>query len=398
MRFSSRTPADLRPNRIAAARAERRPEFDLTVSNPTRCGLPYPLELLRPLAAPAGRVYSPDPRGLPGAREAVCGEIARLGGDVTPDRVLLVASTSEAYSFLFKLLCEPGEAVLTPSPSYPLFEHLARVEGVQALPYHLDGEHGWRLDLHELTAAASTVRAVIAVHPNNPTGSYLHPDDAGVLQELCAARGWGLIVDEVFLDFPLAGAGRSLAGSRTCLTFVLGGLSKSIGLPQLKLGWIAVSGPDALVVEALERLEHIADTFLSVATPVQLALPALLDQGALVRRAILERCRENLAVLGELVGPFPEVEVLPPGGGWSAVLRFPAVVDEEDLVVALLEEGVAVQPGFFFDFPRDGYLVLSLLPELAVFREGVTRLLARLRAVIEGGGGPDPGPRTSDPG
>jgi alanine-synthesizing transaminase len=382
MRFSSRTPADLRPNRIAVARAGCSPDFDLAVSNPTRCGLPYPPDLLRPLAGPDGLVYRPDPRGLLGAREAVCGEIARLGADVAPERVVLTASTSEAYSFLFKLLCESGEAVLTPLPSYPLFEHLARVEGVHALPYHLDGEHGWRLDLRELTAAPANVRAVIAVHPNNPTGSYLHPDDAEVLEELCASRGWGLIVDEVFLDFPLAGTGRSLAGSRTCLTFVLGGLSKSVGLPQLKLGWIAASGPDDVLAEALDRLEHIADTFLSVATPVQLALPALLEQGAPVRRALIERCRLNLATLGELVGGLPAVEVQPPGGGWSAVLRFPAVVDEEDLVVALLGDGVAVQPGYFFDFPRDGYLVLSLLPELAVFREGVTRLLSRLARYI----------------
>jgi hypothetical protein len=382
MRFSSRTPADLRPNRIAAARAGCTPEFDLAVSNPTHCGFPYPPDLLGALAGPAGLVYRPDPRGLTSAREAVCGELARLGAEVTPDRVLLTASTSEGYAFLFKLLCEPGEAVLTPSPSYPLFEHLARVEGVHALPYHLDGEHGWRLDLDELTAAPATVRAVIAVHPNNPTGSYLHPDDALALQELCACRGWGLIVDEVFLDFPLTQTGRSLAGSGTCLTFALGGLSKSVGLPQLKGGWIAASGPEGLVVEALERLEVIADTFLSVATPVQLALPALLQRGAVVRRAILDRCRENLVVLGELAGGLPAVEVLPPGGGWSAVLRFPTVVDEEDLVVALLGEGVAVQPGYFFDFPRDGYLVLSLLPELTIFREGVTRLLARLGQYI----------------
>lgn len=378
MRFSSRTPADLRPNRIAEARADHPPAFDLAVSNPTRCGLPYPPELLRPLAGPDGLVYRPDPRGLPGARAAVCGEIARLGVDVAPDRVLLTASTSEAYAFLFKLLCDPGEAVLTPVPSYPLFEHLARVEGVQALPYHLDGEHGWRLDLQELAASPPGVRAVIAVHPNNPTGSYLHPEDALALQELCASRGWGLIVDEVFLDFPLTAAARSLAGSRRCLTFVLGGLSKSVGMPQLKLGWIAASGPDGLLLEALDRLEHIADTFLSVGTPVQLALPSVLEQGAVVRHAILERCRGNLATLGELADGLLAVEVVQPGGGWSAVIRFPAVVDEEDLVVALLGDGVAVQPGYFFDFPRDGYLVLSLLPEPAVFREGVTRVLAHL--------------------
>ncbi|HNX49581.1 MAG TPA: pyridoxal phosphate-dependent aminotransferase [Thermoanaerobaculaceae bacterium] len=378
--FSTRTPADLRPNRISVARGAGMPVLDLTVSNPTHCGLPYPSDFLAPLGDPAGLAYRPDPRGLMGARKAVSGELVRLGAVVPPERILLTASTSEAYAFLFKLLCDPGEMVLAPVPSYPLFEHLARVEGVRALPYHLDGDHGWRLDLHELAAAPAGVKAVIAVHPNNPTGSHLHPEDAWAVQELCASRGWGFIVDEVFLDFPLAEIGRSLAGGQTCLTFSLGGLSKSVGLPQLKLGWIAASGPEGLVTEALERLEVIADTFLSVATPVQLALPVLLERGEIVRRAILDRCRQNLAVLRELAGGLPALEVLVPGGGWSGVLRYPAVVDEEDLVLSLLVDGVAVQPGFFFDFPRDGYLVLSLLPEPPIFREGVARLLSRLSA------------------
>lgn len=377
-RFSLRTPADLRPNRIAVARAGGSPVLDLTVSNPTRCGFPYPSDLLAPLADPAGLVYCPDPLGLWSARMAVSEELVRHGAVVAPEQILLTASTSEAYAFLFKLLCGPDEMVLAPVPSYPLFEHLARVEGVRVLPYHLDGDHGWRLDLHELAAAPVGVKAVIAVHPNNPTGSYLHTEDARAVQELCASRGWGFIVDEVFLGFPLAEVGHTLAGGRDCLTFSLGGLSKSVGLPQLKLGWIAASGPEALVTEALERLEVIADTFLSVATPVQLALPVLLERGEGVRRAILDRCRQNLATLCELAGSVPALEVLAPGGGWSGVLRYPAVVDEEELVLSLLADGVAVLPGFFFDFPRDGYLVLSLLPEPQVFREGVTRLLSRL--------------------
>lgn len=382
LRFSSRTPSDLAPNRITLARAAHPPAYDLTVSNPTRCGIPYPEDLLRPLADPAGLAYRPDPRGLVEARRAVSAEYARQGAAVPVERLVLTASTSEAYALLFKLLCEPGEAVLVGVPSYPLFDHLARVEGVRAEPYRLDPDHGWRLDLHELAAAPPDTRAVVVVHPNNPTGSYLDPGDAAALQALCAARGWALIVDEVFLDFPLAATGErvhSLAGCATCLTFALGGLSKSVGLPQLKLGWIAASGPEDVVAPALERLEYLADTFLSVATPVQLAAGELLARGAPVRAAIRDRCRGNLATLREAVGAHPALEVLPPEGGWSAVLRFPAVVEEEELAVELLErDGVAVQPGYFFDFAREGHLVLSLLPEPATFREGVARLGARL--------------------
>lgn len=380
-RFSSRVPADLGPNRIARVRSVYPPELDLTVTNPTCCGLPYPQDLLRPLADPAGLVYRPEARGLLQARIAVAGEYARQGVEVDPERLLLTASTSEAYSLLFKLLCEPGEAVLIGVPSYPLLDHLARVEGVQALTYHLDPEHGWRLDLAELAAAPESVRAVVVVHPNNPTGSYVHPDDASGLAELCAARGWALCVDEVFLDYSLRAEGRSLADGSRCLTFALGGVSKSVGLPQLKLGWIAASGPDEWVEPALERLEMLADTFLSVATPVQLAAAELLARGAAVREAIRERCLRNLEMLESIVSVHPALEVLSAGGGWSAVLRFPAVIDEEDLVVELLErDRVAVQPGYFFDFPREGFLVLSLLPPPDVFREGARRLSARIAA------------------
>ncbi|HPW56506.1 MAG: pyridoxal phosphate-dependent aminotransferase [Thermoanaerobaculaceae bacterium] len=381
LHFSSRIPADLGPNRITQARAAHPPAYDLTVSNPTRCGIPYPPDLLQPLADPAGLVYRPDPRGLAEARRAVAGEYARQGVAVPVEHLVLTASTSEAYALLFKLLCEPGEAVLIGVPSYPLCDHLARVEGVRTEPYHLDPDHGWRLDPHELAAAPADTRAVVVVHPNNPTGSYLDPEDAAALRALCAERGWALIVDEVFLDFPLTAVGaRSLAGCATCLTFALGGLSKSVGLPQLKLGWIAASGPDGVLGPALERLEYLADTFLSVATPVQLAAAELLARGGTVRAAIAARCWSNLAALREVVRGHPSLEVLEPGGGWSAVLRFPAVIDEEDLVVELIErDSVAVQPGFYFDFLRDGHLVLSLLPEAAIFRAGVARLATRLR-------------------
>ena len=383
--FSGRVPADLQPNRISEAlRRLGPPPFDLTVSNPTACGIEYPAELLAPLADPAGLHYRPDPRGLRSARAAVAAEYRRHGVAVDPDRLVLTASTSEAYAFLFKLLCEPGDAVLVPVPSYPLFEHLARVEGVAVRSYHLDPEAGWRLDPAELAAAGSDVRAVIVVHPNNPTGSYVAPDDARALAELCALRSWALIADEVFLDYPFADApAASFAGTTEALTFSLGGLSKSVGLPQLKAAWIAVSGPPALAAAALERLEFIADTFLSVATPVQLALPALLAAGAGVRATVASRCRANLAALHAAVAACPAVTLLPADGGWSAVLRIPAVLAEEELVIALLEQdGIAVHPGFFFDFPRDGYLVVSLLPSPATFAAGVERLLRRLAGLL----------------
>ena len=380
--MTPRTPADLGPNRLARARAAWPPRFDLTVSNPTNCGIAYPPDLLTPLADPRGLLYCPDPRGLVASRRAVARELARHGAAVDPSHVVLTASTSEAYAFLLKLLCAPGEAVLVPTPSYPLFEQLARVEAVAALPYRLEVEAGWRLDPHELAQAPSHVRAVVVVHPNNPTGSFVHPDDADALEALCARRGWALIADEVFLDYPLdggTGSGATFAGRRRALTFTLGGLSKSVGLPQLKLAWIAVSGPRRQVGPALERLDYIADTFLSIATPVQLALPWLLRRGRKVREAILARCRGNLRTLRQLVRQLPAVDVPEVGAGWSAVLRFPAVVDEEELALELLKrDGVAVHPGYFFDFPRDGTLVVSLLPVPASFRAGIDRLVARL--------------------
>jgi hypothetical protein len=381
-RFSRRVPLGLAPNRIASVLSETPPRFDLTVSNPTICGIPYPDGLLNGLADPAALTYRPDPRGLESAREAVVAEYARHGVAIDRRRIVLTASTSEAYAFLFKLLADPGDAVLVPSPSYPLFEHLARVEAVQAIPYHLNPELGWRPDLHELAAAPATVRAIVVVHPNNPTGSFVHPDDGAAIAELAAARGWAIVADEVFLDYPLAGgpgADRTFADTEGALTFTLGGLSKSVGLPQVKLAWTVASGPESLVHEALDRLEFVADTFLSVATPVQTALPVLLRRGAQVRTAIAARCRNNLDRIRQAIARVPAVAAAEPGGGWSAIVRIPALFDEEELVLELLrEDRVAVQPGYFFDFPTDGILVVSLLPEPQTFAEGVERLLARV--------------------
>ncbi len=381
--FSRRVPSDLAPNRIAAQRAAVEPRFDLTLANPTSCGIPYPDGLLDPLCDPAGLVYRPHPRGRLSARQAVAEEYRRHGATVDPERVTLTASTSEAYAFLFKLLADPADAVLVPSPSYPLFEHLALAEGIEPVPYHLEPDLGWRPDLHALAAAPANVRAVVVVHPNNPTGSFVHPDDRAALSALAAERGWAIIADEVFLDYPLAGgpgAGSSFAATGAALTFTLGGLSKSLGLPQLKLAWIVVGGPERDAAAAVERLEFIADTYLSVATPVQLALPSLCREARAVRDAILARCRLNLETLQRAVHAAPALGVRHPGGGWNAVLDFPAVVGEEALVLELLErDSVAVHPGYFFDFPRPGVLVLSLLPEPERFAEAVSRVLARIQ-------------------
>jgi alanine-synthesizing transaminase len=383
--FSRRVPAELAINAIAQARRTAKPRFDLTVTNPTSCGIAYPTGLLEPLGDPTGLVYEPSPSGALAAREAISHEYRRVGVAVDPDRIVLTASTSEAYSYLFKLLCDPNEAILTPAPSYPLFEHLARVEAIDVVPYRLEPDSHWRVDLDSVARAPERTRAVVLVHPNNPTGSFVHSDDARALRTLCARRGWALIVDEVFLDYALEADrvhGSSFAADDGVLTFVLGGLSKSVGLPQLKLGWIVAAGPKAEVGAALERLELIADTFLSVATPVQLALPRLLERGAAVRAAIQARCHENMATLRRLAGTAPLVDALPVGGGWSAVLRVPSVVSEEQLTIELLRgDSVAVHPGFFYDFEREGYLVVSLLPELELFATGVERLLARVAAL-----------------
>jgi hypothetical protein len=382
VRFSRRTPADLRPNRIAIARAEARASFDLTVSNPTLVGLPYPPELLRALSAPVGLTYLPHAYGIEQARNAVAADYLRHGTVVEPERIILTSSTSEAYAFLFKLLCDPGDLVLVPTPSYPLFEHLAALEAIGVQPYRLDLDADWRLDFAAVEGAPDRVRAAVVVHPNNPTGSYIDEGDGGLLAELCTARGWALIADEVFLDYLLderCPSPRSFSGGSTALTFTLGGLSKSIGLPQLKLSWIAMSGPPELVHEARERLEVIADSFLSVATPVQLALPELMAHGQNIRAAIRTRCAANLRALAEALNRHPALTLYPPTGGWSAVLRVPAVVPEDDLVVDLIRlDGVAVHPGYFFDLPSEGFLVVSLLPEPRVFSEGVCRLIDRV--------------------
>jgi aspartate/methionine/tyrosine aminotransferase len=388
--LSARTRWDLTPNRLAAlaarARADGRPLLDLTETNPTRAGLEAPSRVLELLARPSGLRYQPDPRGLLDARRAVAGDYARRGFAVDPEHVVLTASTSEAYAFLFKLLCDPGDSVAVPRPSYPLFEFLARLEGVEVVAYPLRHDGEWHAGRGDVEAALTPrTRALVVVSPNNPTGSYLKRGEADALLALCAERGLALIADEVFADFAFGEDPRrvtSVAGRSEALAFALGGLSKSCGLPQLKLAWIAASGPDSLRDEALARLDIVADTYLSVATPIQEAAPAILGDLAALQAPLRERTAANLAHLREAVARVPAVSLLPPEGGWSAVVRVPAHHGEDDWCARLIEEdGVLVQPGYFFDFPHEAFLVLSLLTPRDAFAQGVARVLARAGAM-----------------
>jgi alanine-synthesizing transaminase len=391
--FSTRVPDDRRSNELARvlARARARgPVLDLTLSNPTRAGIRYPPDLLAALGDPAALTYRPNPLGLLEAREAIAADYARRGLRVEADRIVLTTSTSEAYSILFKLLCEPGRSdVLTPIPSYPLFDHLTRLDGAGQRRYALEYHGAWSVDLDSLDGAwTSETRAVLAVSPNNPTGSIVSSEDADELMARCAARRAALILDEVFCDYPMVlpteggshGNHLDAFDAPACLLCRLGGLSKSIGLPQVKLGWIAIDGPAEVVAEALDRLELICDTYLSVSTPVQMAARSLLERGASVRRQILDRLRTNDAALRAIVTG-GGATVLPAEAGWSAVIRVPATRSEEALVTELLEhDAVAVHPGYFFDFPHEAFLVVSLLPEPDEFARGIRLVQDRLDA------------------
>lgn len=383
--FSSRVPRDRTPNQFSVALARARARgglLDLTSSNPTHVGFEYPPDLLAALGHPSGLGYSPSAFGLADARAAVAEGYARRGLDVHMDRIVLTASTSEAYSILFKLLCEPRQsAVLTPVPSYPLFEHLTALDGVVQERYPLDFHGTWMIDFDSVDSTWSdSTAAVLAVSPNNPTGSVLRGPDADELDRRCASREAAIILDEVFCDYPLMADLAELTPlpDPQALTFRLGGFSKTIGLPQLKLAWIGVQGPASLVTEALDRLELIADTYLSVSTPVQLAARQLLDRGAAVRTQILERVRRNFAALQRILSD-SGATVLPADGGWSAVIRVPATRTEDELVLDLLEhDGVAVHPGYFFDFPHEAFLVVSLLPDAADFARGIQLVQDRI--------------------
>jgi alanine-synthesizing transaminase len=395
--FSARVPDDLGFNRLTEALQRARaagPLLDLTESNPTRAGFDYPPDLLTPLAHPRGLVYQPSPLGLPEARRAVAGDYARRAVAVDPDRVVLTASTSEAYSILFKLLADAGDEVLVPRPSYPLFDHLTRLDGVTAVPYDLEYHDGWTIDTTSVERAVTRrTRALLIVNPNNPTGSFVKAGEFQCLREICAAHDVAMIADEVFIDYELQPGARAAAAAvlevleagSGPLTVSLGGLSKSAGLPQLKLGWMVLGGPDAAVEPALGRLELVCDTYLSVSTPVQAAAPELIERAAPIRRQIQGRTAANHRRLVGMVADVPACGVLRAEGGWYGVVQVPSFGSEEDLVVSLVEQdGVLVHPGYFFDFPRESYLIVSLLPPESVFADGVERILRRVSSMSSG--------------
>jgi aspartate/methionine/tyrosine aminotransferase len=386
--FSSRLDWDARPNRLSELLRQRREAgasiLDLTVSNPTLAGIEYPdAEILAAVSDPRSLRYEPEPLGAMEAREAIAGYYAERGYEVAPGRIVLTASTSEAYARLFQLLCDPGDEVLVPRPSYPLFEFLAGLESVAVRTYPLrrhDG--GWLVDLDEVRrAVTSRTRAIVVVNPNNPTGSFLKVGERDALVELCAARRLAMISDEVFADYALDRSGApervtTLIDVPSVLSFCLSGLSKVIALPQLKLGWIVVGGPDSLRLPALERLELIADTYLSVATPVQLGATRLLGLRDALQAQVLSRLRRNLAALRETFALVPSLRVLPVEGGWYVVTQVPRTRSEEEWALTLLaERDVLVQPGYFYDFEEEAYLVASLLTPPETFAEGIRRLL-----------------------
>lgn len=375
--FSSRFHWDFRPNRLTRTLEARRRAgariLDLTESNPTRAGFDYPPEIVRAFEDPRMLIYEPAPAGAAEVRQAVASYYAARGARVPAGRILLTASTSEAYAYLFKLLANPGDHVLVPRPSYPLFEFLANMESVEIRQYPLTYHGGWAIDLEALGAAISQrTRAVVLVNPNNPTGSYVKRPELAALTRLCAERGMALISDEVFSDYafgPDAQRVTTLAGVEDCLAFSISGLSKIAGLPQMKLGWIVVSR-----AEALEKLEWIADTYLSVSTPVQCAAARLLVAGEFVQRQIRERTAANLAFAREALAE-SAASILAVEGGWYITLEVPRIRGEEEWAVELLgREDVLVQPGFFYDFESEAFLIVSLLTLPGVFREGIARL------------------------
>ncbi|HET9802342.1 MAG TPA: pyridoxal phosphate-dependent aminotransferase [Candidatus Acidoferrum sp.] len=385
--FASRTNWNLSENRLTLALAEHRRSghavFDLTISNPTECGFAYDESaILASFQSAASIRYEPAAQGLASARESVAAYYRSIGADVAPGDLFLTTSTSEAYSYLFRLLCNPGDEILILSPSYPLFDFLADLNDVKLVRYPLVYDHGWQLDFSSFERAISPrTRAAIVVHPNNPTGHYAKLHEQSQLTALCARNNLAVIADEVFLDFALQGvATPSFTTQNTALTFTLSGISKLCGLPQMKCAWIALSGPPELKHAAARRLEVIADSYLSMNAPIQHALPALLATRQQFQSQLLARVRANLAVLDAQLAAQNICSRLVTEAGWNVILRVPATRSDEDLALALLErQGVLTHPGHFYDFPQDGYLVLSLIVQEAAFAEGIRRLLAFFR-------------------
>jgi len=385
--FSNRTNWKLTRNRLTEALDEARSSgarvLDLTISNPTRAGLHYnDPEILQSLSSPRSMDYDPQPKGLPSARAAVADYYqVQHGIHLDPEHLTLTTSTSEGYSFIFRLLCNPGDELLVPKPSYPLFEFLADLQDVKLVPYPLIYDHGWQMDFPSLQKAVSKrTRGVVVVHPNNPTGSFVHMEEQKSLNHFCREHELALIADEVFLDYAHDRAARqSFAANQDVLTFTLSGVSKISALPQMKAAWIVASGPAPQVEVAQARLEVIADTYLSMNAPIQWAIPALLEQRKSIQPQLLDRVQDNLAELDRQLAAQKTCQRLSVEGGWYAVLRVPITQTDEELAIDLLSrKSVLLHPGHFYDFPSDGYLVLSLIAQKAEFTEALHRVLQML--------------------
>ena len=382
--FAKRTNWNLETNRLsavlAAHRAAGKPLIDLTLSNPTECGFRYDEEaILSALRNPSALQYEPNPRGLAVARSAVARYYAERAAIVSNDDIFLTTSTSEAYSYVFRTLCNPDDELLIPAPSYPLFEFLADIQDVRLARYALLYDHGWQIDFHALEQAITPrTRGLIVVHPNNPTGHFAKPEEMRKLNEICAARGIAIIADEVFLDFALNEKQiATFAANSGALTFTMSGLSKICGLPQMKAAWLMVSGPEGWKTEALARLEVIADTYLSMSAPIQLAIPGLLEQRHAFLKQVIARVNENLTELDKQLAGQKSCSRLEVEGGWNAVIRVPATRSDEELALELLvTRGVYVHPGHFYDFRSEGYLVVSLISPQGNFSQGLRHLLA----------------------
>jgi aspartate/methionine/tyrosine aminotransferase len=388
--FSDRTNWKLTRNLLTETLEEVRSNgarvLDLTISNPTRAGLRYDdARILQSLASPHAMDYDPHPKGLLSARAAVAAYYQNAHGIRTldPEQIILTTSTSEGYSFVFRLLCNPDDELLVPKPSYPLFEFLADLQDVKLVPYPLIYDHGWQMDFPSLEQAVTgRTRGIVVVHPNNPTGSFVHLHEQESLNGVCRKHGLALISDEVFLDYAHDGAVRqSFAANADVPTFTLSGVSKVSALPQMKVAWIVTNGPAAQIQAAQSRLEVIADTYLSINAPIQWATPTLLEQRTSIRQQLLTRVLANLKELDRQLSAQKTCRRLDVEGGWYAVLRVPATRTDEELSVALLrEKSVLVHPGHFYDFPSDGYLVLSLIAQQAEFAEGISRTMEILGA------------------
>jgi alanine-synthesizing transaminase len=384
--FSRRTDWKLSPNRFTQVqqelRAAGREVLDLTISNPTRAELHYDAEtILQALVNPKAMDYDPQPKGLRSARQAVAGYYGKQHNEIDPESIVLTTSTSEGYSYVFRLLCNVEDEILVPKPSYPLFEFLADLQDVKLVPYPLLYDHGWQIDFPSLYKAMNhRTRAVVVVHPNNPTGSFVADEERGALYQFCREYNLALVADEVFLDYAHDGAARAtFADNRETLTFTLSGLSKISGLPQMKLAWIVTSGTDEKVSRALARLEVIADTYLSMNAPIQLAAAVLLEQRHSIQPLVLDRVRANLGELDRGLAKQKSCRRLDVEGGWYAILRVPVTQSDEDLAIEILRKhSVLVHPGHFYDFPSDGYLIVSLITPLQDFRKGIAKALELL--------------------